>query len=100
MRVRDLHQHDARRVEQPLDVLGQPEDGGAAVGLILLAIFMYYVGSGLGGEAVLPKVPVQLDREPDMGSFSLFNWLLGTVIVAIISPIVLAPIALILRRAG
>ena len=40
------------------------------------------------------------DREPDMGSFSLFNWLLGTVIVAIISPIVLAPVALILRRAG
>jgi len=35
-----------------------------------------------------------------MGSFSLFNWLLGTVIVAIISPIVLAPVALILRRAG
>ena len=40
------------------------------------------------------------DREPDMGSFSLFNWLLGTVIVGIISPIVLAPVALILRRAG
>jgi len=40
------------------------------------------------------------DREPDMGLFSLFNWLLGTVIVAIISPIVLAPVALILRRAG
>jgi hypothetical protein len=35
-----------------------------------------------------------------MGSFSLFNWLLGTVIVSIISPIVLAPVALILRRAG
>ena len=35
-----------------------------------------------------------------MGSFSLFNLLLGTVIVAVISPIVLAPVALILRRAG
>jgi uncharacterized membrane protein YhaH (DUF805 family) len=40
------------------------------------------------------------DREPDMGSFSLFNLLLGTVIIAIVSPIVLAPVALILRRAG
>jgi hypothetical protein len=39
-------------------------------------------------------------REPDMGTFSLFNWLLATVIIAIISPIVLAPVALILRRAG
>ena len=35
-----------------------------------------------------------------MGSFSLYYLLLGTVIVAIISPIVLIPVALILRRAG
>ncbi|MGC1884647.1 MAG: hypothetical protein WA709_00845 [Stellaceae bacterium] len=35
-----------------------------------------------------------------MGSFSLLYWFLGTIIVAIISPIVLTPVALILRRAG
>ena len=35
-----------------------------------------------------------------MGSFSLLYWFLGTLIVAIISPIVLTPVALILRRAG
>ena len=35
-----------------------------------------------------------------MGSFSLLYWFPGTLIVAIISPIVLTPVALILRRAG
>lgn len=35
-----------------------------------------------------------------MGSFSLLYWLLGTIIGAIIFPIVLTPVALILRRAG
>ena len=35
-----------------------------------------------------------------MGSFSLLNLLLGAILVAIISPIVLTPVALILRRAG
>ena len=35
-----------------------------------------------------------------MGSFSLLYWLLGSIIAVIISPIVLAPVALILRRAG
>jgi hypothetical protein len=35
-----------------------------------------------------------------MGSFSLLYWLLGSIIAAIISPILLAPVALILRRAG
>ena len=35
-----------------------------------------------------------------MGSFNLLYWLLGSIIAVIISPIVLAPVALILRRAG
>jgi hypothetical protein len=35
-----------------------------------------------------------------MGSFSLLNWLLGTIIIVIISPIVLTPVALVLRRTG
>jgi hypothetical protein len=35
-----------------------------------------------------------------MGSFSLLYWLLGSIIAVIISPILLAPVALILRRAG
>jgi hypothetical protein len=35
-----------------------------------------------------------------MDSSRLLYWLLGTIIAGIISPIILAPVALILRRAG